>query len=128
MENKDTFKMTYSAQQQEEIHQIREKYAPKEPSKMERLRALDAGATQKATMVSIVVGVVGTLIMGMGMSLAMSEFGALLGSAAFPVGVVLGILGMAILALAYPIYNRTLKKERAKIAPEILKLTDELMQ
>lgn len=128
MENKDTFKMTYSAQQQEEVNQIRQKYAPKEPDKMERLRALDASVEKKATAVSIAVGVVGTLILGIGMSLAMSDFGAILGSAAFMVGIVIGLMGIAVLGCAYPLYNRTLKKEREKIAPEILKLTDELMK
>lgn len=128
MENKDTFKMTYSAQQQEEVNQIRQKYAPKEPDKMEQLRALDASVEKKATAVSIAVGVVGTLILGIGMSLAMSDFGAILGSAAFIVGIVIGLMGIAVLGCAYPLYNRTLKKEREKIAPEILKLTDELMK
>lgn len=126
MENKDTFKMTYSASQQEEIDQIRRKYVPKEPSKMERLRALDAAVESKAAAISIAVGVVGTLILGLGMSLAMSDLGTLLGAAAFPAGIVIGVVGIAVLGCAYPIYHRTLKKERAKIAPEILKLTDEL--
>lgn len=128
MENKDTFKMTYSAPQQEEVNQIRQKYAPKEPDKMEQLRALDASVEKKATAVSIAVGVIGTLILGIGMSLAMSDFGAILGSAAFIVGIIIGIVGIAVLGCAYPLYNRTLKKEREKIAPEILKLTDELMK
>lgn len=128
MDNKETFQMTYSAKQQEEVQAIRDKYAPKEADKMEQLRALDAGVGKKATMVSIIVGVVGTLIMGIGMSLAMSEFGKLLGNLAMPVGIVLGALGIVILSCAYPIYNRTLKKEREKIAPEILRLTDELMK
>lgn len=128
MENKETFQMTYSAKQQEEVQAIRDKYAPKEPDKMEQLRALDAGVGKKATMVSIIVGVIGTLIMGIGMSLAMSEFGNFLGNLAMPVGIVLGVVGIAILACAYPVYNRTLKKEREKIAPEILKLADELMK
>lgn len=126
MENNETFKMTYSAQQQEEIQQIRQKYVPKEPDKMEQLRALDASVTQKATTVSLIVGILGTLIMGIGMSLAMSDFGAALGTWAMPVGVGAGILGIAILACAYPLYNRTLKKQRARIAPQILRLTDEL--
>lgn len=128
MENKETFQMTYSAKQQEEVQAIREKYAPKEPDKMEQLRALDAGVGKKATMVSIIVGVIGTLIMGIGMSLAMSEFGEIIGDLAMPVGIVLGVVGIVILACAYPVYNRTLKKEREKIAPEILRLTDELMK
>lgn len=128
MENKDTFKMTYSAQQQEEVKQIRQKYAPKTPDKMEQLRALDASVEKKATAVSIAAGVIGTLILGIGMSLAMSDFGTILGSAAFIAGIIIGVVGIAVLGCAYPLYNRTLKKERAKIAPKILKLTDELMK
>ena len=128
MEDKESFKMTYSASQQEEIQSIRQKYVPKEESKMDRLRALDARVTKKATMVSIVVGVIGALILGCGMSLIMSDFGAALGAAALPVGIALGAIGLALVALAYPLYNRTLKKEREKIAPQILQLTDELMK
>lgn len=128
MENKETFKMTYSAEQQAEVEAIRKKYAPQKEDKMAQLRALDAKATNKATTVSLAVGILGAIIMGMGMSLIMTDFGALLGSAAFPVGLVLGVLGMGILTVAYPLYNRTLKREREKIAPEILRLSDELMQ
>ena len=128
MENNDSFKMTYSARQQEEIQSIRQKYVPQEESKMDRLRALDARVTQKATMVSILAGVIGVLILGAGMSLIMSDFGAALGTAAFPVGIALGVIGLIPVALACPLYRRTLKKEREKIAPQILQLTDELMK
>ena len=128
MEHNDSFKMTYSAQQQEEIQSIRQKYVAKEESKMDRLRALDARVTQKAAMVSIIVGVIGALLLGCGMSLIMSDFGAALGAAALPVGIIVGVIGMIPVALAYPVYNRTLKKERKKIAPTILRLTDELMK
>ena len=128
MEDKESFKMTYSAQQQEEIQSIRQKYVPQEESKMDRLRALDARVTKKATMVSILVGVIGALLLGCGMSLIMSDFGTALGAAALPVGIIVGVIGMIPVALAYPVYNRTLKKEREKIAPQILRLTDELMK
>lgn len=128
MENKDTFKMTYSAQQQEEIQAIRKKYAPKEEDKMETLRSLDAKVTTKATMAAILTGVLGAILLGTGMSLVMTDFGAFLGAVAFPAGIVIGLLGMGIIALAYPLYNHTLKKERKKIAPEILRLSEELMQ
>ena len=128
MEHNDSFKMTYSARQQEEIQSIRQKYVPKEESKMDRLRALDARVTQKATMVSILAGVIGAMILGCGMSLIMSDFGAALGTAALPAGIVLGVIGLVLAALAYPLYNRTLKKEREKIAPQIIQLTDELMK
>lgn len=128
MEHNETFKTTYSAQQQEEIQAIRNKYTPKKEDKMTMLRKLDAQVTKKASSISVAVGTIGALILGAGMSLIMTDFGALLGSLALPVGIVAGVLGMGILALAYPIYNRTLKKEQERIAPQILKLTDELMK
>lgn len=128
MENKDTFKMTYSAEQQEEIHQIRQKYLPQEPDKMQQLRVLDAGAAKKATMVSIIAGVPGAMLLGCGMSLIMTDFGSWLGRAALPVGVAVGVAGMLLMALAYPLYSRSLRRAREKIAPEILRLTDELMR
>lgn len=127
MDNNETFKITYSAQQQQEIQDIRNKYIPKEQDKMEQLRRLDGAVTGRATAVAVAVGIVGTLLLGLGMSLVMSEFGAFLGSLAMPLGIAVGIVGIGILALAYPIYQRTLKKERQRVAPEILKLTDELM-
>lgn len=126
--HQDTFKMTYSAQQQEEIDQIRKKYVPQEPDKMEQLRALDAGATSRATMYAIIVGVVGALLLGAGMSMMMTEFGAMLGSSRFLVGIGIGVVGIVLVACAYPLYQRILKKERKKIAPAILRLTDELMK
>lgn len=128
MDNHETFKMTYSAQQQEEIERIRKKYVPEERDKMEQLRALDEGATKKASAVAIVTGLIGTLLMGGGMSMVMSDFGKLLGQLAIPVGICAGVVGIGIMACAYPLYNRTLKKEQERIAPEILRLTDELMK
>lgn len=129
MNENETFKMTYSAEQQDEIQAIRRKYMiPEEEDKMEQIRALDAKTTTKATMTAITVGVFGTLLMGLGMSLFMSDFGAFLGTLAMPVGIVIGLMGIALGAFAYPLYLHTLKKEREKVAPEILRLTDELMK
>ena len=128
MENKEGFSFTYSAQQQKEIEAIRNKYLPKEADKMEQLRKLHAVPTQKAQAASLAVGVVGALIMGTGMSLAMTEIGAALGSLAMVLGIVVGIVGMVLVALAYPLYNQVLKKQREKIAPEILRLSDELLK
>lgn len=133
MENKDTFNYTYSAKEQDEIKAIRNKYvAPQQTEdKMAQLRRLDAAVSQKATAVSLVFGVLGTLILGMGMSLAMTEIGKTIGfsgAAAMLLGVLIGIVGIVLVCVAYPIYNRILKKERERIAPEILRLTDELMK
>ena len=74
------------------------------------------------------MGILGALIMGTGMSLAMTDIGAALGSLAMILGVVIGLMGMVLAALAYPVYNRTLTKEQQKIAPEVLRLTEELMK
>ena len=129
MESKDTsFSYTYSAAQQQEVENIRKKYLPKEENKMEQLRRLHNSATQKAQAWSIALGTVGALVMGTGMSLAMSDLGNVLGAYAMVVGIIIGVTGMVLIALAYPVYNRVLRKEREKIAPEILRLTDELMK
>lgn len=130
MENKETFHYTYSAKEQAEIKAIRKKYeAPEQTGdKMAELRRLDAAVTKKATTVSLVFGILGALIMGSGMSLAMTELGAPLGAMAMVWGVLVGVIGILLVSLAYPIYNRIIKKERKKIAPQILQLTDELMK
>lgn len=131
--NKETFQYTYSAQEQAEIKAIREKYeAPSQTEdKMAQLRRLDAAVTQKASAVSFVLGVIGALILGLGMSLAMTELGTTLGlqsSWSMGLGILIGLVGMVLVALAYPFYNRIVRKEREKIAPDIIRLTDELMK
>lgn len=134
MENKNEnqgFHYTYSAKEQEELKRIREKYTSREEDKMERLRRLDNSVTQKAQIVSLVFGVVGILILGFGMSLAMSDLGEILGShrdMAILLGIVIGVAGGILACLAYPMYNFIVKRERKKIASEIIKLTDELMK
>lgn len=127
--NQETFTYTYSARQQEEVQNIRKKYLPPEEDKMERLRKLHHSATQKAQAWALVLGVTGALIMGSGMSLVMTDIGEVIGmrNALVP-GIVIGITGMIPVAFAYPTYNRILKKERQRIAPEILRLSDELMK
>lgn len=133
MQNKETFNYTYSAKDQDEIKAIRKKYAAPEETgdKMAQLRRLDAGVTGKATIVSLIFGIVGSLILGIGMSLTMSEFSKILGAyedMALLIGIIIGIVGIALISLAYPIYNRIVKKEREKIDTEIIRLTDELMK
>lgn len=124
----EIFDYTYSASQQKEIENIRRKYIQPEEDKMEQLRKLHNSATRKAQTWALTLGILGALIMGTGMSLAMTQLGALVGGLAMPVGILVGLCGMALVAAAYPVYNAALKKERARIAPQILRLTDELMK
>ena len=129
----ESFNFTYSAKEQEELRKIREKYSAPAQSenKMEQLRRLDAGVTQKATRVSLALGIIGALILGSGMSLAMTSVGAMFGLSeglSMAAGIVIGIMGIILVCLASPTYNRIVRKEREKIAPEILRLTEELMK
>lgn len=128
MEHKENFSFTYSAQQQKEVEAIREKYLPRQESKMEQLRRLHAIPTRKAQAASLSVGILGALILGTGMSLAMTELGALLGGLAMVIGIGVGLFGIALVSLAYPVYNRVLKAQRRKLAPQILQLSDELLK
>lgn len=119
MDNNEKFEYTYSAEQQAELENIRQKYLPEEETKMDKLRRLDKSVTRRGTVISIVTGIAGTLIMGFGMCLCLEW-------QQFVLGIILGVLGIAILAAAYPVFNRITKKQKEKIAPEILRLTEEI--
>ena len=129
----ETFNYTYSAKEQEEIKAIRQKYTPAEEKedKMTRLRRLDSAVIKKAQAASIALGTIGALIMGIGMSLVMTDIGAALGALqkiSFPLGIAIGVLGMVTLCFAYPVYEKIIKTQRKKLAPEIIRLADELMK
>ena len=123
MDKNNTFQYTYSAREQAQIREIRSRYAPREESKLEQLRRLDASVTRKPTVWALIAGVAGALIMGTGMSCCLVWADRLL----LP-GIVVGLAGMALAAAAYPLYTRMLKQERERVAPEILRLTDELLK
>ncbi|MBD5530786.1 MAG: hypothetical protein HDQ98_01100 [Lachnospiraceae bacterium] len=124
-EKKETFHYTYSASQQVEIKSIREKYMPptEEEDKMERLRRLDRSVTKAGGVISLTVGTVSSLILGVGMCCTMAWASSL-----FIPGIVIGIVGIAGIIAAYPIYAHMVRRRRKKLAPEILRLTDELMK
>lgn len=122
MENKnEVFEYTYSAEQQSEIEKIKAKYLPKTDSKLEQLRKLDASVTKKGTVAGLVLGITGCLVFGGGLSIVL-----LAGMEFFVAGVLLGIVGMAGMGAAYPVYKKITEKERERIAPQILALTEEL--
>lgn len=126
MENgneKEGFSYTYSAKEQMEIKNIRQKYMPKEMDKMEQLRKLDQSATQKGMIVSLAVGIIGALLLGIGMCCTM-----VWADSWFVPGIIVGIFGIIMASMAFPLYNHITKKERERIAPDIIRLTDELMK
>ena len=136
MENSQKFNYTYSAKEQEEIKAIRKKYIVQgkkgtDEDKITQLRRLDAAVTKKATNISLILGIIGTLIMGTGMSIVMTDIGKMLGLQqiyAMAIGIGIGVIGIVIVCIAYPIYNQIVKKERKKIAPQIIRLSNELLK
>lgn len=118
----ETFEYTYSAKRQEEIRNIRKKYimADESEDKMEQLRRLDRSTTKKGTKVSIILGVLGCLLLGIGMCFTMVwvEW--------FIYGIPVGLAGIALIIAAYPVFVRITRKERERLAPRILELTEEL--
>lgn len=130
----NSFQYSYSAKEQAELKKIREKYLPDTdscpPSTIDRIRRLDAGVTRKGTVIALILGIIGTLTMGLGMSLIMTDLQSLLGASretALIIGILIGFVGMLSVIAAHPLYQRITDKERQKLAPEILRLTDELM-
>lgn len=105
------------------MRRIREKYEIKEESKLEQLRRLDESVTRPGLIASLTVGIAGTLLFGAGMCCTM-----VWASSLFIQGIAMGLAGIAGISSAYPLYSRITKKRREKAAPEILRLTDELMK
>ena len=133
MEKKTSFTYTYSAKDQAEIESIRKKYEPQShyESNLDQLRKLDASVTSKATMTSLIVGIAGTLIAGLGLSLILSDLYSLIGlSKSFCqiMGVIIGIVGIFVVSINYPLYDIIIVRERKRVAPEIIRLSNELMK
>lgn len=123
MENeKKGFNYTYSAREKEELRRIQRKYQPIEENKMEQIRKLDQSATDKATMVSVAVGMAGALFFGLGLTCCLMCHGVW-----FIIGLVIGLLGLVPAGITYPLYTRIVKRERERIGPEIMRLSEELM-
>ena len=120
MENK--FEYTYSAPRNAEIEKIRKKYAPQTSaeSKLEQIKKLDSSVESEAVGCALGIGIPGSLILGLGMSCCM------VWTDLFILGIIIGIIGMVMCGAAYPIYKNTIKKKRAEIAPQILKLSEEI--
>lgn len=123
MEPNESFHYAYSARQREEVKQIRQKYQPEEEDKMAQLRRLDASVTKRGTAAALVVGILSCLLLGTGMSCTM-----VFQARWFLPGILIGLTGLAGMAAAWPLYTHITKKERARLAPEILRLTEELLR
>lgn len=115
------FEYNYSATQQQEIENIRNKYLPKEENKMETLRKLDKSAEKPGMITSLAVGIIGTLLLGVGMCCTM-----VWSDSFFVLGIIVGIIGIGVASIAYPLYRKITRKQRAKVAEQILALSEEI--
>ncbi len=122
-DKKQTFRYSYSAKEQEELRKIRQKYLPRDEDKMEQLRRLDQSVTRKGTAVALFVGIIGCLVLGVGMCCTMVWADTL-----FIPGIIVGIVGIAGFRRPIRCMRISPKKQKEKLAPEILRLTEELMK
>ncbi len=111
------------------IQKIRTQYMEKENSEIDNLKAKDAQVKRPANIFAYVFGTIGAIVMGCGMSLVMTDLGNTLGITKPMVpGIIIGIIGMLMAIVNYPIYKTFLASRRAKYADEILKLSDIIMK
>ncbi len=124
MDQNTTFTYRYSAKENEEVRNIRNKYLPREESKLEELRRLDATVQNSGMIEALCAGIGGALFFGLGLCLAMQVIGN--STFASALGILLGCIGIAGMIVAYPIYRKVFRKTKSKFVPRIMELTTEL--
>ena len=107
---------------------IRAQYMEKKITELDELRALDAKVKRPANVFAYAFGSIAAIIMGSGMSLVMTDIGATLGIAsAMPVGIAVGVVGMLMALINYPMYKSILASRKNKYASKILALSEKIM-
>ena len=119
--NEKAFSYTYSATCNQEVLNIRKKYLPREETKLEELKRLDSLVQNSGVTESLCAGMVGCLIFGLGLCLAMEVIGQMIW-----LGVILGFIGAVGMLVAFPVYRRFFNKAKAQHTPRILELAAEL--
>ena len=111
------------------VQNIRSQYTEKQHTQLDELKRLDAKVKKPANVFAYTYGSIGAIVMGSGMSLVMTEIGALLGMTATMVpGIAIGVVGMGMALTTYPIYKKLLNSRKRKFAPQIMALSDKLLQ
>lgn len=121
MNNEVVFRYSYSAKQNEEVQAIRNKYISQPESKLDELKRLDQCVHSAGMAQSLAVGIIGCMIFGLGMCLAMQVIGESVALGAF-----IGACGMAAMVAAYPVHRSCFRRAKAKHQPRILELIAEL--
>ncbi len=107
---------------------IRTQYVEKEPSEIDALCLLDARVKRPANLFAYVFGSIGAIIMGMGMSLVMTDIGAIIGmQSGLVFGVIIGVLGMLMTLFNYPLYKKILEGRKKTHGAEIISISDKII-
>lgn len=111
------------------VEKIRSQYTQQEHTELDALKALDAKVKKPANVFGYTYGSISAIIMGAGMSLVMTDIGAMIGLTATMVpGVVIGVAGMGMALTTYPIYKRILTSRKKKYASKIMELSERVMK
>lgn len=115
--------------QQFMAQKIRTQYMEKEPSDLDELRALDTKVKRPAGVFAYIFGSISAIIMGAGMSLIMTDIAERIGMSGDPMmpGIVIGVIGMIMALINYPMYNAILSSRKKKYADQILKLSENII-
>ena len=110
------------------VQKIRTQYTERENTQLDALKALDKKVKKPANVFAIVFGSISAVVMGSGMSLVMTDIGSIIGieSPMFP-GIIIGVVGLVMALLTYPMYKKILNSRKKKYANEIIKLSDNIM-
>lgn len=110
------------------VQKIRTQYTEKENTQLDELKALDAKVKRPANVFAYVFGSLSAMIMGAGMSLVMTNIGSIIGIENTMVpGIVVGVVGMIMAIINYPIYKNMLASRREKYAEEVIALSDKII-
>lgn len=110
------------------VQKIRTQYTEKEHTRLDELKELDTKVKRPANVFAYVFGSISAIIMGSGMSLVMTDIGSSIGMEdAMVPGIVIGVVGMLMAIVNYPIYKKMLASRRKKYADKIMELSNKIM-
>ena len=110
------------------VQKIRTQYTEKENTQLDALKALDKKVKKPANVFAVVFGSISAIVMGSGMSLVMTDIGSIIGIASPLVpGIMIGVVGLLMAIITYPMYKKILNSRKKKYADEIIKLSDSIM-
>ena len=111
------------------VQKIRTQYMEKQTTELDELRELDAKVKRPANVFAYTFGSISAIVMGAGMSLVMTDIGAMIGlTIAMVPGIAIGVVGLAMALINYPVYNSILTSRRKKYASQIMELSEKIME